>query len=140
MELAASSNINNSSSSMDWASTDSPSQKSRTMKEDGRSGNVVPNYSEMNAKTPNLSDSSLINDILPKDIILYIFSWLEPEQLAKASLVCTLWNYYSKTEYLWREYCYIKGYNSTTPHTDCHDSWQRTYINHGKMSYLFRLI
>ncbi len=68
---------------------------------------------------------------LPEPVVLYTFSHLSPQDLLKASQVCTLWHRLAKDEFLWRHLvCISWKLDEASVMEHPITSWQGVYKNY----------
>lgn len=65
---------------------------------------------------------------VPEDVLLYIFSFLEPAKLSQIALVCKTWNGLTIDEHLWKYMC-VKHYKlQSMPQLSAgQSSWRQEY-------------
>ncbi|KAK6169969.1 hypothetical protein SNE40_018478 [Patella caerulea] len=67
--------------------------------------------------------------VLPKFLSVYIFSFLDPKSLSRASQVCWHWKFLSEQDDIWREKCMKYGwYIPYTPADNEYGAWKMHYL------------
>ncbi|XP_027837604.2 F-box/WD repeat-containing protein 7 [Aphis gossypii] len=84
--------------------------------------------------------------LLPKELALYVLSYLEPKDLLKAAQTCHSWRFLSEDNLLWREKCLNANIPLTDPFTiKCSKNhsvtspWKSSYMRHHAIEMNWRI-